>query len=63
MNDDDFDDFDDEIPELDDKFVETPSTSKKNMKLQLRRRIEDLEELRRMRQLFADDDFDFDNKY
>lgn len=61
MGDDDLDDFEDSEPEFDDTFFESSLKKGKRNKLESRRRIEELQELRRMRELLADDDFEFDD--
>ncbi len=45
--------------EYEDEFCYEPPMRTRETMLATRRRIEDLQELRRMRQLFQDDDFNF----
>lgn len=61
MSDDDLDDFEEDEPEFDDSFLEASLKKGRRKKLDSRRRIEELQELRRMRELLADDDFEFDD--
>lgn len=60
MGDDDLDDFEEDEPEFDDAFFEASLKKGRRKKLDSRRRIEELQELRRMRELLADEDFEFD---
>jgi len=56
------DDIDDELDSNDDDYdgrEEVPSANRMSV-LKSRRRIEDLKELRRVRELLGEDDFNFD---